>query len=118
MRESAIYLKADMPLSGVADLVQRELGLALRFTEERGDAFYVGLDGDRRITLGQNDFTDPQFAPLSEYTYELAVDGSEDAPRVRYARDLFAQLTRLRQLRQVPLLLVDNLVPLDRYEPS
>ncbi len=113
MRESDVYLKTTASLNEVATLVRDELGLAIAYQELDGEPFFVGLDGNRRITLGPNEFLEPEYDPIAEYSFELSVDGADDEARLAYARRLFERLRALRQ----PVLLVDNLVVVDRYEP-
>lgn len=115
MTESDVYIQTDLPLDALAALVRERTGLALQYREfDRGEPGFVCLDGTRRIALSTNAFRLAEDAPLDAFDYELDVDGYEDAPRLQYARRLFEQLAAVGTM---PLLLVDDLEVIDRFDP-
>lgn len=115
MRESDVYIQTEAPLAEVAELAGSKLGLVFRPEDIDGERFFVAVDGDRRVTLCANEFVEPEFEEIAGFQASLTVDGSDDAERLRYARRMFERLSRLRRF---PLLLVDELSIVDRYEPA
>lgn len=108
---SSVFLRTNASLDESAKRVSEALGIALQREDDGNEPYFVALDGERRVALNLNTYDGE---PFDGYSLDVEVDGREDDERLAYARGVFEKLQPLG----LPLLLTDNLVEIDRFEPK
>lgn len=114
MKHSDIFIRSDVSLDAMAELLRTETGLPFEREVHGASVSYIAIDAvdDRRIALLLNKDDEP---PFDRFSFDVEVDGYDDESRVAYTRQIFDKLVSLGTMH---VLLTDDFVELDSFEPK
>ena len=112
MKHSDLFVRTAASLDAMAALVREEVGLALEREVHGTSVSYVADVDGHRVALLLNRDDEP---PMDRFDVDVEVDGHDDGERLAFTRAIFDKLAKLGTME---LMLTDNLVEIDRFEPK